>query len=185
MPTFQTMIETTFNVIRSLNDGKQPLIHIGEAMACWTYLAFVEEIIIYQEVGLNMTTDQELHDMLEQGLKVGRAHKNQITAFMQKEGIPLPEQPQPKSKSEPTAVPVGAKFTDNELSNAVSINFIIASDMLAASASQCIRTDIGLMFLQFQMEKLMLGFKMKNLMQKKGWLKVPPAYTPPGMLQQS
>lgn len=185
MPNIPTMIETTFNVIRSLNDEKKPLIHIGEAMACWTYLAFVDEIIIYQEVGLNMTTDQELHDMLEQGLEVAQAHKKQMTEFMQKEGLPLPDQPQPKSNSEPSAVPVGAKFTDNELSNAVSINFVIASNMLTASASQCIRTDVGLMFLQFQMDKVMMGFRMKNLMQKKGWLKIPPAYNPTGMLQQS
>jgi hypothetical protein len=167
------MIETTFDVMRSLNDDKKPPIHIGEAMACWTYLAFVEEIIIYEEVGLNMTKDQELHDMLELGLKVVQGHKKQMTEFMQKEGIPLPDQMQPKTKSDPSAVPAGAKFTDNELSNAISINFIISNDMLAASASQSIRTDVGLMFLQFQMDKLMLSFKMKNLMQKRGWLDCP------------
>ena len=180
MPDISTMIETTFNVIRSLTDDNKPPIHIGEAMACWTYLAFVEEIIVYESVGLNMTTDQELREALEQGLKVARAHQEQMSEFMQKEGIPLPDQPPPKLKSEPSVIPVGTKFTDNELSNAISINFVIASDMLAASASQCIRTDIGLMFLQFQMDKLMLGFKIKNLMQKKGWLKIPPAYIPQG-----
>jgi hypothetical protein len=68
----------------------------------------------------------------------------------------------------------GAKLTDKELSNTISINLVIDSDMCATSASQCLRTGVGIMFLQFQMDKLTLSFKMNNLMQKRGWLKIPP-----------
>jgi hypothetical protein len=185
MPNIPTMLETAFNVIHSLTDDNKPQIHIGEAMACWTYLAFIEEIINYEQVGLNMTMDNELQEMLEQGLNVAQAHKEQISKFMQKEGIPLPDPPQSKSKSESNSVPAGSKFTDSELSNAISINFIIAADMLAASATQSLRTDVGLMFLQFQMDKITLGFKLKNLMKNRGWLKIPPAYIPAGLPQQS
>jgi hypothetical protein len=185
MPNIQIMLESTINVIRSLTDDTKMPIHIGEAMACWTYLAFVDEIINYEQIGLNTTMDEELKDMLDHALKIALSHKEQISEFMQKEGIALPDEPQAKAKSDPKAIPIGAKFTDKELANAISINFILASDMLAASASQSIRTDVGLQFLQFQMEKMMLGFKMKNLMQKRGWLKIPPAFTSPGILQQS
>src|SRR5699024_7929670 len=80
-------------------------------------------------------------------------------------------------------IPQGVKFTNDELVNTLNINFVTAADMCAAAASQCLRTDIGLMFLKFQTDKLSLGFKAKELMQKKGWLKVPPHYHPPGAPQ--
>lgn len=181
MPNIPALFETTVGVIRSLTDDKKLPIHIGEAMACWTYLAFVEEIIVYEQIGLNMTMDNSLHEMLVHALEVAQSHKKEISEFMQKEGIPLTDQPQSKSKVDPKTVPVGARFTDKELANALSINFVIASDMLAASASQSLRTDVGIMFLKFQTDKSILGFKMKNLMLQRGWLKIPPAYSPPGL----
>jgi hypothetical protein len=134
---------------------------VGEVMACWTYLAFVEEIIIYEQIGLNTTVDNELHNMLEKSLKVA--------------------QPQGKPQSNPEAVPAGTKFTDSELVNTISINFVIASNMFAASANQSLRMDVAIMFLQFQMEKMTLLFKIKNLIKKRGWLKNPPFYSAPGL----
>ncbi len=97
-----------------------------------------------------------------------------MSEFMRKEGVSLPNAPEDKPQSDPNAIPIGAKFTDNELANTLMINFVVAADMCAASASQSLRTDLGLMFLKFQTEKLSLGFKAKEIMQKKGWLKVPP-----------
>lgn len=183
MRSIPEMLETTVNVIHSLTDDKKPQLHVGEVMACWTYLAFVEEIIIYEQIGLNTTEDNELRNILEESLKVAQSHVKQISQFMQDEGIQLPEQPQAKPKSNPEAVPAGAKFTDKELANTISINFVIASNMCAASASQCLRTDVGIMFLQFQMDKLTLSFQMKNFMQRKGWLKIPPFFSAPGLPQ--
>lgn len=63
--------------------------------------------------------------------------------------------------------------------------FIAATDMCATVASQSLRTDVALMFLKFQTDKLSLGLKAKELMRENGWLKIPPFYQPPGSPSQS
>jgi hypothetical protein len=45
---------------------------------------------------------------------------------------------------------------------------------------QSIRTHIGSMWLKFHTEKVILGPKVKSLMQEKGWIKIPPYYYPFG-----
>ncbi|WP_017185802.1 DUF3231 family protein [Alkalibacillus haloalkaliphilus] len=173
-------VEASLKVLKSLNDNSKDPVHIGEAMVCWTYLAFVESIIAYEEVGLNMTLDEDVKKFINDAYDVANSHVNELTKFMRNEGIPLASSPAHKPISDPKSVPVGARMTDDELMNTLTINFVYAGDMCAASASQCLRTDLGLMFLKFQIDKFALGFSAKELMRKRGWLKVPPAYSPPG-----
>ena len=180
MPDFGQMFESVSNIVQSLTDNSKDPLHVGEAMACWTYLAFVGSIKGHVEVGLNTTTDKGVKELLQDGLKVVSSHKKELTEFMVQEGVTLPTSPEKKPESDPNAIPLGAKFTDNELVNTINLNFVTAADMCAASASECLRTDLALMFIKFQAEKLSLGLKAKELMKKKGWLKTPPYYNPPG-----
>ena len=180
MANFGQLLESAAHVIESLTDHHKEPLHVGEVMFCWTYLAFVENIITYEEVGLNMTEDAELKELYEESLKIAKSHKKELSEFMQQEGVSLPASPEDKPRSDPNAVPLGAKLTEDELINTLNINFIFAADMCATSASQSLRTDVGLKFLKFQTDKLVLGYKAKKLMQKKGWLKIPPYYRPPG-----
>lgn len=177
---FTKWIDASLKTLKSLTDGEKDDIHVGEVMACWTYLAFVESIISYEEIGLNMTTNKEVRDFVNEALKVANSHKKEMRSFMVEEGIPLPKAPEHKPNSEPEAVPEGAKLTDDEIMNTLSINFVYAGNMCGASASQSVRTDIGIMFLKFQIDKFSLGMKAKSLMRKRGWLKIPPYYHPPG-----
>ncbi|SFB21791.1 Protein of unknown function [Lentibacillus halodurans] len=180
MPNFEQLFESASTILQSLTDNKKDPLHVGEAMACWTCLAFVNNIITYEEIGLNTTTDPGVKELYQDGFKIANSHKKQLTKLMQEEGVTLPASPESKPNSDPSTVPVGTKFTDNELANTININFVVAANMCAAAASQCLRTDVGLMFIKFQAEKLSLGYKAKELMQQKGWLIVPPYYQPPG-----
>ncbi|MDQ0351424.1 hypothetical protein J2R98_001238 [Alkalibacillus filiformis] len=38
------------------------------------------------------------------------------------------------------------------------------------------------MFLKFQIDKFSLGFSAKEMMKKRGWLKIPPAYRRTGAI---
>lgn len=185
MTSLGKMFESATHIIQSLTDNHKDPMHVGEVMACWTYLTFVENIIIFEEVGLNTTTDNSLKELYNDALKIATSHKKELSERMRQEGAPLPNPPQHKPKSDPDAIPLGAKFTEDELVNTLNINFVYAADQCAVSASQCLRTDIGLMFLNFQADKLSLGFKAKELMKKKGWLKIPPYYNPPGAPNQN
>ncbi|WP_240375602.1 DUF3231 family protein [Bacillus piscicola] len=180
MPSFTSIFKNAANIVESLTDNHKGPLHVGEAMACWTYFSFSSSIIPYFEIGINTTSDPELAKLLQEGLKVVKSHKQELAEFMRKEGVPLSEAPESKPNSNANDIPLGAKFSDNELINTVNLNFVIAADMCAASASQCLRQDAALMFLKFQTEKLSLGLKSKTLMQQNGWLKIPPPYNPPG-----
>ncbi|MFD1361843.1 DUF3231 family protein [Lentibacillus salinarum] len=180
MVKFEQLFESASKVLKSLSDNKKNPLHVGEVMACWTYLAFVNNIITYEEIGLNTTTEPGIKSLFQDAMEVATSHKKELTELMHQEGVSLPSSPESKPKADPSAIPVGTKFTEDELVNTININFVAAADMCAAAASQSLRTDVGLMFLKFQSEKLALGFKAKDLMQKKGWLKTPPYYLPPG-----
>lgn len=181
MPSVGSMFKNATSILESLTDNHKDPLHVGETMACWSYLAFVANIVTYIEVGLNMVTDSDLKKLLQDGHKLTTSHKKEMSEFMQQEGISLPEMPENKPESNPNEVPLGAKLTDDELINTININFITAADMCAASASQCLRTDVALMFIKFQTDKLSIGLKSRELMKKKGWLKMPPSYQAPGM----
>src|SRR5699024_5323932 len=180
MPNFAQLFESAANVFQSLTDNKKDPLHVGEVMSCWTYLAFVNNIMTYEEIGLNTTTDSGVRELYQDGLKIATSHKQQLSKLMKEEGVNMPLAPESKPYSDPSAVPIGARFTDFELANTININFVIAADMCADATSQCLRTDVGLMFVKFQTEKLAMGFKAKELMKKKGWLIIPPSFQPPG-----
>ncbi|MCJ7988762.1 DUF3231 family protein [Priestia sp. OVS21] len=103
-----------------------------------------------------------------------------LKKLMIKEGIPLPEIPATKPKSDPNSIPLGAKATDSEIANLISVKIASNIVMCSTNMGQSIRTDIGLMWLKFHTEKIILGSKVKILMQQKGWLKIPPYYYSPG-----
>lgn len=180
LPTLANMFKSAILALDALTDNQKSPLHVGEVMACWTYLAFVDRIITYEEVGINTTTHKQLKSIFEEALKTAKSHRQELSKFMREHGVTLPEAPELKPQSDPHAIPLGAKFTDDELVNTLNINFVIAADMCAVEASQSLRTDVGIMFLRFQTEKLALGFRTKELMQQHGWLKVPPYYLPPG-----
>jgi hypothetical protein len=96
------------------------------------------------------------------------------------EGIPLPPVSQSKPKSDPNNVPLGVKITDDEIANFIGIK--VASNIVLCSTnmSQSIRNDIGLMWARFHTEKMIFGMELKTAMRKRGWIKVPPYYYPPG-----
>lgn len=180
MLDFGQMFESVSNIVKSLNDNSKDPLHVGEVMACWTYLAFTGNIKAHIEAGLNTTTDQGVQELLQETLKVVTSHKKELAAFMTEEGVTLPSSPEEKPTSDPNAIPLGAKFTDDEMVNTINYNFVIAADICAGAAGQCLRTDLAMMFIKYQAEKLSLGLKAKELMKKKGWLKIPPYYHPPG-----
>lgn len=178
MMNLGNMFQTAISVIESLTDNHKTPLHVGEVMACWTYLAFVSNIVIFEEVALNSVTDPEIKAFIMNSKEVAESHKEQLSKFMANETIPLPPIPKDKPKVDPTTVPLGVKFTEDEIINTLVVNFVFAADTCAAAASQCLRVDVGLMFLNFQTDKLALGYKAKDILNRRGWLKVPPFYNP-------
>src|SRR5690625_612747 len=81
LPSVGSMFKNIASVIESLTDNHQDPLHVGEAMACWTYLAYVSDVNGYIQAGLNTTTDPELQDLLYDGNKVTKSHQKEISDF--------------------------------------------------------------------------------------------------------
>ncbi|RIW37323.1 DUF3231 family protein [Bacillus salacetis] len=170
--TFKTAIDNT-------NEPKAPL-HIVEAGDCWTYITLMEEFIRYEEVGLNTTTDDEVKEMLTDVVRLCESQVDQLTKFMKKEGIPLPDVSSAKPESDPNSIPLGVKLTDDEITNGIAFKLVTCMTSCAKGQADSVRNDIGLMWFGFYTEWTNFGTTLKTLMRKRGWLKVPPYYYPPG-----
>jgi Protein of unknown function (DUF3231) len=175
------IFETILDGIKSITDQdeNQPL-HVGEVMSCWIYLEGLEIAKVSVQAALNTTTDEELLAILKEDLELGTSQRKQLHDFMIKEGITLPPAPEDMPISDPKDIPVGVKLTDDVLANELSLKIISLIMRAAGAASESIRTDVGLMFIQFQAEKYAFAARLKHLMRKRGWIKVPPFFLPPG-----
>ncbi|WP_184662939.1 DUF3231 family protein [Texcoconibacillus texcoconensis] len=158
--------------------------HVGEVMNCWTYLAMMKEMLRYEEAGLNMTSDEELRDMLTNAHKLCQSQAEQMEAFLIKEGVQMPESPAPKPQQTLSDIPAGIHISDDELANGVSIKVAAAIIESATGQSQAIRTDLGMMWAKMQSEMLTFSTTLKSLMKHRGWVKVPPYYQPSGNRQK-
>src|SRR3984893_10056417 len=162
------------------NEPKTPL-HTGEVTACWLYFTAMNEAIRYEQDGLHTSTDDEVIEMLNDAIKSCGSQINSLEQFMLKEGIPLPVLlPSSKPESKPDAIPQGVKMTDDEIANGVSAKVALMIIQCANAQAYSVRNDVGLLFVEFHTELLTFGTTLKTLMKKRGWLRVPPYYYPPG-----
>jgi len=166
------------------DDEPKPPLHIGEAMACWTYYAMLMEAVAYEQVALNTTTDDELLGIVNDAVKMCNNQEIRLKEFMHREGITLPPVSEDKPDSDPNAVPPGVKLTDNEIANGLALKSTASIIHCATSASSSVRVDVGIMWTEFLAEQLTYGVTLKTKMRKRGWLKQPPSFTPPGIGHQ-
>ncbi|MUK90521.1 DUF3231 family protein [Ornithinibacillus sp. L9] len=175
--------EAVWNILKTTldntNEPKSPLnvIEIGD---CWKYVSVIEEFIRYEEIGLNTSTDDEVIELLNDVIKTCESQVKRITTFMRDEGIPLPEVASAKPKSNSKEIPLGVKLTDDEITNGIAFKLLTCMQTCAKGQADAIRNDVSIMWLQFYSEWVTLGTTLKTLMRKRGWLKVPPYYYPPG-----
>lgn len=179
------IFEAIFDYIKTTYDNEpKSRLHIGEAMGCWLYFTALAEEVPVLEASLNTTTDDELIKLLKKAKNLGEHQINILKSFMINEGIPLSQVSESKPKSDPNNVPLGVKATDEEIANFISAKVAANIVMSSTNMSQCIRNDISLMWARFHTEKLVYGMELKTAMRKRGWLKVPPYYFPPGAPRQ-
>ncbi|MDN4494713.1 DUF3231 family protein [Ureibacillus aquaedulcis] len=173
--------EALMKVLHSLfDDETKPPLHVGEVMSCWTYLTVLEESVALEQLAINTTADTELNNFLHKTMGGASSQAARLKDFLQQEGIPLPPASEPKPVSDPSAIPLGAKMTDSEIANLVSVKIASAITLCAAGTAQSVRNDVGIMFFEYQTEAMQYGALLKSIMQKRGWLKIPPYYRPPG-----
>ncbi|GKU82947.1 DUF3231 family protein [Niallia sp. NCCP-28] len=160
-------------------DKKYPL-HTGEVTNFWLLLTMLEEGITFYQIALNTTKDEELRHVLQHGESLSKSTIQKLSKFMKNEGIPLTKPPLPKPNSDPNAVPQGVKQTEDEIANLISVKVAAEMTLLGQALAESMRNDAGQILLATFYELLKFGTSLKNMMLKRGWLKIPPYYFPSG-----
>ncbi|WP_216827610.1 DUF3231 family protein [Alkalihalobacterium elongatum] len=175
-------IEAITELLQSfIDDEPKPPLHVGEVMSLWTAVTAFQEARALYQAALNTTTDPDLRHTLENAVQASKKDYNMIKEFLIKEGVQLPAVNEDKPNSDPTAVPEGVRLTNDEIANLISAKVATSISFCAASMSQSIRSDVGLLFFQIQVQLMKFATPLKNLMKTRGWLKSPPPYSPPGV----
>ncbi|MCM2535771.1 DUF3231 family protein [Neobacillus pocheonensis] len=176
------LLEAVKNVVQSfMNDEPKSPLHVGEVMSFWSFLSELADEQVHSEAGINSTTDPELRKAFHEAVNMFKSQKERLIAFMQLEGVPIPPLCESKPISDPNEVPLGVKLTDDELGNSLNIKIVLGISICATAITQAIRNDVSLMWVEFLQEYMTLGANVKTLVKRRGWLKVPPSYHPPGL----
>ncbi|WP_067730549.1 DUF3231 family protein [Oceanobacillus damuensis] len=161
--------------ILSGNPTDEPM-HYGEVFGTWSFLITAKGLIAGYQTHLNHSGDEDLQKLLEEAIRGGQQEIKQIETLLKENGISLPPTPPERSKARLEEIPTGARFQDQEIAAALSMN--IAEGLVSCSTiiGQSIREDIAMMFGQFHVQKAALGAKVLGLNKEKGWLVPPPLH---------
>jgi hypothetical protein len=175
------IVEAVKNVVQSLMDDEpKPPLHVGEVMSFWSFLSELADQQVHSEAGINSTTDPDLRNAFHDAIKMFKSQKERLIDFMRLEGVPLPSLSESKPNSDPNEVPLGVKLTDEELANSLNIKMVLGISICTNAITECVRNDVNMIWVEFLQEYMNLGVTLKTLSKKRGWLKVPPFYYPPG-----
>ncbi|MFE1245747.1 DUF3231 family protein [Fictibacillus sp. NPDC058756] len=159
--------------ILSGNPQDEPM-HYGEIFGTWTNLLTNNGLIAGYQVYINHTGDQDLKKLIEEAIQGLQNENKQLEELLKTNGIGLPPAPPDRPIAKLEDIPVGARYSDPEISASVSKD--VAAGLIACSQvmGQSIREDIAMMYGQFHLAKAQFGAKMLKLNKEKGWLIPPP-----------
>lgn len=172
------LFEILKDAISPYLDDEKPPVHIGEAMNLWFYMSATEQTMRGEQVAYNTVQDQDLRDKLEEVIdQVHKPIREELLEFMKKEGVPLPNATPEKTIGDFRDIPVGAKLSDEETASLLSFNIVLGITYACRGLTESVRPDVGALFAKFLVRKVAFSISLKQMMMKKGWLLVPPAYS--------
>ena len=150
---------------------------MGEVMLMWTYEAALEAVRSTTQLMLNHTNHTELKELMEHLVNdLLETQNQQLTSLMRDEGIQFPPANAEIPKADEKAIPPGAKFTDLAIGNRLVADLEGLLLTAHGALTQGLRDDIIALFYRFHQQLLAQSFTLKKLMDKQGWLRIPPFY---------
>lgn len=157
-------------------------IHAGEAFTLWAYYEAAAETRAVLNVLLNHTEDQSLKETIEHFVdEVLEPQVRQVRDVMLHEGVALADVTPDKPKADPRQVPVGARFSDEQVANMLVVKIQGLMQFCHEGLSRSLRDDLAHMYFTFQTHVMAQGLTLKGLMTQRGWLRLPPYF--PGSVE--
>ena len=160
-------------------DGEKRPLNVMEVSNLWFFLLGTETTLRNEELGINLAQDPELKRILKETRETLHIPiRDELIEYLKKEGIPLPNSTPEKPLGEFQSIPDGAKLNDEELANLMSFNLAQGVTFAAKGLSESIRADVGLIFSKIIYRKTMAGLVVKQYLEQREWLRIPPYYKP-------
>ena len=157
------------------NPKEEPM-HYGEVFGIWSALFTGKGMIAGHQTLLNHAGDIDLKNLIEEFIDQGKKEVKQFEEILKEVGVGLPPTPPERPNASLEAIPVGARFMDQEIAAGLTADsatgLIACSKMMGIS----IREDIGMIFGKIHAQKAALGMKLLRLNKDKGWLMPPPLH---------
>lgn len=159
-------------------DGKKPPLNAGEVMNLWHYLNGAQQFLKEEQFAYSLVQDEELKEKLNDLItNIHRPIVKELFDFLNNEGVSLSEAILEDTARHFGELPAEARLTDEEFANQLLNNISLGITYAARGLAESVRADVCHKFAKFQMMKVMFGISLKPLMEKRGWLKVPPYFT--------
>lgn len=165
--------------ILSGNPKDEPL-HYGEVYGLFTNLATNNGAIAGYQTMLHHAGDDDLKKMIEEAINNMQSENQQLEELLKENGVGLPPAPPARPNANLEDIPVGARYTDPEISAVLSADVAIALVACSQAIGQSIREDVAMMYGQFHTTKAQFGSKVLKLNKEKGWLIPPPLHISKG-----
>lgn len=171
------IMELFADSVKPFLDGEKPPLNVAEVMNLWFYLTATEQSLVGERVALNTVQDPDLREKLHDVIhNVHGPMCKEVREFLKSEGVPM----EPPSPAKPIGdfrnIPEGSKLNDEEVANLTSFNLVLGIQYACRGMTEAVRPDVAAMFARFQMKKAAFTITYRELLRKKGWLKIPPAY---------
>lgn len=173
------LIKIIHDTFSQLTDGEKKPLNILEVSNLWFFLTITEQSIRSEEHAYNIAQDEELKKILKDAkVSVHDPIAKEISELLLKENVPLPRSTPMKPVADYREIPNGAKLSDEEIANLMSFNLLLGVNYASRGLTESIRVDVGGLFFKIIARKTVLGNSLKQLMEKRGWLRIPPKYNP-------
>jgi hypothetical protein len=173
---FMNLLEVAYDTFKPFLDGEKKPLNIIEVANLWLYLAICNNTLRNEELAYNVAEDSELKKKLQDARDIHKAIAEEINKLLKDEGVSLPDDTPEKPLVGRQNIPAGAKLNDEEIANLMSFNLLLGINYASRSLTEAIRPDVGFIFFKVIIRKNALGITLKDLMQKRGWLRNPPPY---------
>ncbi|TCZ76135.1 DUF3231 family protein [Paenibacillus albiflavus] len=155
-------------------DPKDEPLHYGEIYNMWQFSTASKGLISINRLYYFHAGDKDLKEIIEDVINQAELEVSECDTILIANGIAtspsLPQRPEVKLEE----IPVGARFSDQELSVIVAAGLSAGLVGCSAIIGTSIREDVGALFAKYHATKAVIGLKILRLSKEKGWVIPPP-----------
>lgn len=161
--------------ILSGNPKHEPL-HYGEVFDIWGFSMGANLALSGYQTYMNHVGDKDLKELIRDLMDQSKKEIAECNQLLTTNEIAPPQAYPEKPAAKLEDIPVGARFTDNEISSAIMAELAAGIVLCSQVMAKCVREDVAALFAKYHAVKAALSLRALRLSKDKGWLIPPPLH---------